>query len=64
MSDFHISNKLVKEGRRQSQYPKEASLSYDISSHKIREEIEKQQSEKGELGLITEPEEEYILSYQ
>ena len=54
----------MKEGREQLQYLKEASLSYDISSHKIREEIEKQQSEKGELGLITEPEEEYILSYQ
>jgi len=54
----------VKEGREQPQYLKEASLSYDISSYKIREEIEKQQSEEEELGLITEPEEEYITSYQ
>jgi len=64
ISNFHISNKLVKEGREQPQYLKEASLSYDISSYKIREEIEKQQSEEEELGLITEPEEEYITSYQ
>lgn len=65
MSNFHISNKLVKEDREQPQYLKEASLSYDISSHKIREEIEKQQSEKKkpELELIDEPEEEYIISY-